>query len=222
MFDIIPDIFHEYRRYISQSHTSQTSYPQSFNIYPFTLLASPLTKNYSLKNCVYSDPFTYNLRDSLIDSVTDNPHSSGPRPIELSDETETKSGVRLATSSMDIPNTLINPINSAQTLSTLNGSSANLYEISSSPESSSSTAISECSSPLSDESSISLGSDIEEDPQLSQRKLDLQPTYFPEGCTCGHGIVYRQVYCSRRRNGKRQGITIKPKVQPLHMKFSCK
>jgi len=49
------------------------------------------------------------------------------------------------------------------------------------------------------------------------RRLELAPSCFLNGCICGHDIEFRDmVYDTRkRRNTRCQGVTIKPKTQPV-------
>lgn len=52
------------------------------------------------------------------------------------------------------------------------------------------------------------------------RKLDLLPSCFENGCICGHNIEFRDlVETQKRKNTRRPGVTIRPKTPPIAIKL---
>lgn len=48
----------------------------------------------------------------------------------------------------------------------------------------------------------------------------LPPSRFMHGCICGHNVEIRDlIYDHRKRNLRCPGITIRPKVAPISLKF---
>lgn len=55
------------------------------------------------------------------------------------------------------------------------------------------------------------------------KRLDLAPSCFLNGCVCGHHFEFRDMaYESRKhRNPRSNGVTIRPKTQPISAKLRC-
>jgi hypothetical protein len=55
------------------------------------------------------------------------------------------------------------------------------------------------------------------------RHLEMSPSYFLNGCVCGHNFEFRDmVYESRKRKyPKSLGVTIRPKTIPISAKLRC-
>lgn len=160
---------------------------------PFTYFAYGITAEANKRSNICQK--SYNIWDSPLDGLYVNLSSHKPDLNNIEHNNSNK---------FDSSNLINDKCNNCNSLS---NSSNSLSEKSNTSSGESNSSFYNSSDGSGDDSNVNI---------RSEKKLGLAPSFFSNGCICGHNIEYRGTVCDiKTRKHIRNGVTIRPKNPPI-------